>query len=77
MLAELGLGDDKQLLFIHFKVPGLSLDDGLVPLMSDQDVLTLLKFVPRYKEIDVYVESDVSLVEKHMMLVRVVSPQRV
>ena len=39
--------------------------------MSDQDVLTLLKFVPRYKEIDIYVETDVSLVEKHMLLVRV------
>ena len=38
--------------------------------MSDQDVLTLLKFVPWYKEIDVYVETDVSLVEKHMLLVR-------
>ena len=66
ILAELSLGNNKQLLFTHFRVPGLNLDDGLVPLMSDQDVKVLLNFVPRYKEIDVFVETDVSLVEKHL-----------
>ncbi|GKD42688.1 hypothetical protein Tco_1267333 [Tanacetum coccineum] len=47
-------------LFSHFRIPGKSLDEGLVPLISHQDVLSLLKYVPRYKEIKVYIE-------KHMM----------
>ncbi|PWA40597.1 auxin efflux carrier family protein [Artemisia annua] len=66
ILADIGLGDNEQKLFIHFRVPSLNLDDGLVPLMSDQDVKLLLNFVPRYKEVDVFVETDVSLVEKQL-----------
>nr|GEY96064.1 hypothetical protein [Tanacetum cinerariifolium] len=37
-------------------IPRKSLDEGMVPLISYQDVLSLLKYVPRYKEIKVYVE---------------------
>ncbi|PWA77083.1 transposase, MuDR, MULE transposase domain protein [Artemisia annua] len=66
ILAGLGLGDNEQKLFIHFRVPSLNLDDGLVPLMSDQDVKLLLNCVPRYKAVDVFVETDVSLVEKQL-----------
>ena len=44
----------------------MNLADGLVALMSDEEVKLLLNFVPRYKEIDVFVETDVSLVEKHL-----------
>ncbi|GKA37347.1 hypothetical protein Tco_0723912, partial [Tanacetum coccineum] len=39
-------------------IPGKSLDEGLVPLMSNQDVLSLLQYVPIYKEIKVYVEKN-------------------
>ena len=78
ILADLGLGDNEQKLFIHFRVPSLNLDDGLVPLMSDQDVKLFSNFVPRYKEVDVFVETDVSLVEKNCLSIRVgVRPQRV
>ncbi|GKB06184.1 hypothetical protein Tco_0834417 [Tanacetum coccineum] len=38
------------------RIPGKSLDEGLVPLMSNQDVLSLLQYVPIYKEIKVYVK---------------------
>ncbi|GKE48714.1 hypothetical protein Tco_1479972, partial [Tanacetum coccineum] len=38
-------------------IPRKSLGEGLVLLMSNQDVLSLLEYVPRYKEIDVYVEN--------------------
>ncbi|GJZ76711.1 hypothetical protein Tco_0641383 [Tanacetum coccineum] len=37
---------------------GKSLDEGLVPLMSNQDVLSLLQYVPIYKEIEAYVEKN-------------------
>ena len=66
ILADLGLGDNEQKLFYHFRVPSMNSDDGLVSLMLDQDVKLLLNFVPRYKEIDVFVETDVSLVEKQL-----------
>ena len=36
--------------------------------MSDHDVNILLKFLPIYKEIDVFEETYVSLVEKHLLL---------
>ncbi|GJX02108.1 hypothetical protein Tco_0186021, partial [Tanacetum coccineum] len=47
-----------------------SLDDGLIQLMADEDVLTLLKFVPRFKGVKVYIEADVPLIEQDMMKVR-------
>ncbi|GKB76468.1 hypothetical protein Tco_0943363, partial [Tanacetum coccineum] len=65
MLDELGLGNGI-LLFSHFKILGESFDEGLVPLIGDEDVLTLLKHVPKFREIEVYVEVDVSLVKQHM-----------
>ncbi|PWA76003.1 rcd1/Caf40 [Artemisia annua] len=49
MLDELGLGVDTKL-YTHFRILGESLDDGLVPLMSEEDMVTLLKYVPRFKE---------------------------
>nr|GEU49840.1 Gag-Pol polyprotein [Tanacetum cinerariifolium] len=65
MLDELGLGNGI-LLLSHFRITGESLDEGLVPLLGDEDVLTLLKYVPKFREIEVYVESFVSLVEQHI-----------
>ncbi|GJY32175.1 hypothetical protein Tco_0415670 [Tanacetum coccineum] len=59
MLEDLGIKGGK-FLFSHFRILGKSLDKGLAPLISHQDVLSLLKYVPRYKEIEVYVK-------KHMM----------
>ena len=57
MLRQFGLGDDDKIMFTHLRITGQYLDDGLIPLMSDQDVLTLFKYVPKFE--DVYVESDV------------------
>ncbi|GJS57803.1 hypothetical protein Tco_0652587 [Tanacetum coccineum] len=65
MLDELGLGNDV-LLFSHFKILGESFDEGLVPLIGDEYVLTLLKYVPKFIEIKVYVEVDVSLVKQYI-----------
>nr|GEV98479.1 hypothetical protein [Tanacetum cinerariifolium] len=57
MLEDLGIKDGS-ILFSHFRIPGKSLDEGLVPLMSNQDVLSLLQYVPIFKEIEVYVENN-------------------
>ncbi|GKG13445.1 hypothetical protein Tco_0350405, partial [Tanacetum coccineum] len=69
LLEDLGFKDGK-ILFSHFRILGKSLDEGLAPLMFDEDVLSLLWHAPRDREIEVYVENGVSLVEKQMMEVR-------
>ena len=56
MLKELGLGDDR-LMSTHFRISRQSFDDGLVPLVADEDVLTLVKYVPKFTEIEVYLEN--------------------
>nr|GEU71965.1 hypothetical protein [Tanacetum cinerariifolium] len=69
MLDELCLGDGR-LLFGHFKIPCVCFNDGLVLLMADEDVMKLLECVPMFREVDAYVEEDVSVVEQHMIEVR-------
>ncbi|GJV04456.1 hypothetical protein Tco_1338025 [Tanacetum coccineum] len=67
MLKELGLGDNNKIMFTHFKIHGMPLDDGFVPLMTNVDVIKLLNYVTGCKEIEVYIETDVSLVELHLV----------
>nr|GEY95177.1 hypothetical protein [Tanacetum cinerariifolium] len=43
------------------------LDEGLAPLMCDQDVISAFKFVLDLEKIEVYIETGVSLVEMHLM----------
>ncbi|GKE45519.1 hypothetical protein Tco_1472803 [Tanacetum coccineum] len=52
---------------VSHRILGKSLDEGLAPLMFDEDVLSLLWHAPRDREIEVYVENGVSLVKKQMM----------
>ncbi|GKD33782.1 hypothetical protein Tco_1249291 [Tanacetum coccineum] len=66
MCEDLGYIDCR-LLLTHFRIPWEPLDEGLLPLMSDEDVIRLLKYVPRLRELDVHIEIGVSLVERHMM----------
>nr|GEU95855.1 hypothetical protein [Tanacetum cinerariifolium] len=67
MLNDLGLGDNNQITFTRFRIPGMSLDDGLVLLMADVDVIKLLNYVAGCKEISVYRETGMSLVELHFV----------
>nr|GEV81602.1 vacuolar proton-inorganic pyrophosphatase [Tanacetum cinerariifolium] len=43
------------------------LDEGLLQLMSDKDVIRFLDYVPRFREVGVYIETSVALVERQMM----------
>ncbi|GJU80415.1 hypothetical protein Tco_1282780 [Tanacetum coccineum] len=36
-------------------------DEGLLPLMFEEDVIGFLEYVPRFREVEVYIETDVSL----------------
>ncbi|PWA41805.1 zeaxanthin epoxidase [Artemisia annua] len=69
MLDDLGLGDGS-ILFTHFRISRESLDHRLVPLMSVEDVVTMLKYVLRFKEIEVYIEEGFSSVEQHFLDMR-------
>ncbi|GJX55566.1 hypothetical protein Tco_0285463 [Tanacetum coccineum] len=55
------------LLLTHFRIPRESLNEGLLPLMSEEDMILFLEYVPRFREVEVYIETNVSLVERHMM----------
>ncbi|PWA51323.1 hypothetical protein CTI12_AA455980 [Artemisia annua] len=66
MLEDLGY-TDRTLVFTHFRIPVESLDDGLLPLMSDKDARRLVECVPIFKELELYIETGVSLVECQMI----------
>ncbi|PWA66303.1 hypothetical protein CTI12_AA328520 [Artemisia annua] len=66
MLEDLGYMD-RTLVFTHFRILGESLDDGLLPLMSDKYVRRLVEYVPIFKELELYIETGVSLVECQMI----------
>nr|GEV16202.1 hypothetical protein [Tanacetum cinerariifolium] len=66
MFKDLGCMEG-MLLFTHFRIPKQSLDYGLLPLMSEEDVIKFLKYVPRLREVEVYIETNFSFVEKHLM----------
>nr|GEU64957.1 alpha/beta hydrolases superfamily protein [Tanacetum cinerariifolium] len=50
MIEDLGFKDGR-ILFTYFWIPGKSLDEGLAPVMSDEDVFSMLWHVPRDREI--------------------------
>ncbi|PWA44570.1 hypothetical protein CTI12_AA514650 [Artemisia annua] len=66
MLKDLGY-TDRTLVYTHFRLPGESLDDGLLPLKSDEDVKTLVEYVPFFTQLELYIETGVSIVECEMM----------
>ncbi|PWA87833.1 hypothetical protein CTI12_AA108670 [Artemisia annua] len=40
----------------YYRIPGETLDVGLYPLRSDEDVMQMLDLIPTHREIEVYVE---------------------
>ena len=44
-------------LFYQYCKPNICLDYGLMPLGNDQDVLTMTAYIPRHREISVYIET--------------------
>ncbi|PWA70834.1 hypothetical protein CTI12_AA285380 [Artemisia annua] len=66
MLENLGY-TDRTLLFTHFRIPDESLDDGLLPLKSEEDVRRLVEYVPIFTQLELYIETGISVVECEMM----------
>ncbi|GKC92467.1 hypothetical protein Tco_1157909 [Tanacetum coccineum] len=69
LLEDLRFNDGK-ILFSPFRIPGKSLDEGFVLLMSKENLVNVLKYVPRYKEIEVDIKNGVSSIESHMIEAR-------
>ncbi|GJS15659.1 hypothetical protein Tco_0410131 [Tanacetum coccineum] len=67
MLDELGLWDNNKILYTHFRIHGMSLGNGMVLLIMDETVIKLLNYVPMCNEIEVHIETDVSLIEQHLV----------
>lgn len=40
----------------YYRIPGETLDVGLYPLKSDEDVMKMLDLIPTHREIEVYVK---------------------
>ncbi|GJS36294.1 hypothetical protein Tco_0534676 [Tanacetum coccineum] len=57
MFKDLGYIDGR-LLLTHFRIPRESLDEGLLQLMSDEDVSRFLEYVHSFREEEVYIEID-------------------
>ncbi|PWA52790.1 transposase, MuDR [Artemisia annua] len=66
MLEDLGY-TDRTLVFTHFKIHDESLDDGLLPLKSEEDVRRLVEYVHIFTQLELYIETGVSVVECEMM----------
>ncbi|PWA58579.1 hypothetical protein CTI12_AA361660 [Artemisia annua] len=66
MLEDLGY-TDRTIVFTHFKIPDESLDDGLLPLNSEEDVRRLVQYVPIFTQLELHIETGVSVVECEMM----------
>ncbi|PWA54404.1 hypothetical protein CTI12_AA434200 [Artemisia annua] len=66
MLEDLGY-TDRTLVYTHFRIPEESLDDGLLQLKSDEDVKTLVEYVPFFTQLELYIETGDSIVECEMM----------
>nr|GEX14958.1 transposase, MuDR [Tanacetum cinerariifolium] len=54
------LGYEKPSFDDYYKEPKTDLDNGLKKLSSDQDVLQMLKYVKKYKVIDLYVDHSIT-----------------
>ncbi|CAI9297114.1 unnamed protein product [Lactuca saligna] len=55
MIREIGYYADDTM-YYHYRIPNLDLDFGLKALGNDQDVISMIQFVPQNKVINVYVE---------------------
>lgn len=72
MIEKLGYKRKDCVMYYHFKIPNNDLDYGLQALGNDGDVLNLVRYVDKYKLIEVYIEHEHTVLETYWK-----SPQRV
>ncbi|KAJ9538150.1 hypothetical protein OSB04_030883 [Centaurea solstitialis] len=55
------------MMYYHFLIPNSELDFGLQAFASDQDVLSLLKYVPQHKLVSFYIEHGTTMLQTYFM----------
>ncbi|KAL4580013.1 hypothetical protein LXL04_016185 [Taraxacum kok-saghyz] len=62
MLEQLGYVN-RENMYYQFLIPEIELQYGLMPLVNDQDVIILCKYVSQAKVIDIYIEHKHTMIE--------------
>ena len=60
------LGYKNEVKFYHYKIPNTSLDEGLRPLVSDSDIIEMVKHIGSLKVIEVFTELWLSVIDHPM-----------
>ncbi|KAL4570744.1 hypothetical protein LXL04_026405, partial [Taraxacum kok-saghyz] len=63
MLEMLGYMNKEKMCY-QFGIPEIELEYGLMPLVNDQDVINLCKYVSYHKVIDIYIQHMPSMIEE-------------
>ncbi|GJU60721.1 cullin-1-like protein isoform X2 [Tanacetum coccineum] len=61
MLKTLGYPMKKNKMYYHFKIPNSNLDYGLQALGNDADVINLVRYIDKYRLIEVYIEHEYTI----------------
>ncbi|GJU97414.1 hypothetical protein Tco_1326685 [Tanacetum coccineum] len=61
MLKTLGYPMKKNKMYYHFKIPNSNLDYGLQALGNDADVINLVRYIDKYRLIEVYIEHEYTM----------------
>ena len=61
------LGYKNEVNFYHYKIPNTSLDEGLRPLVSDSDIIEMVKHIGSLKVIEVFTELWLSVIDHPML----------
>ncbi|GJT78822.1 hypothetical protein Tco_1045547 [Tanacetum coccineum] len=71
MLKTLGYPMKKNKMYYHFKIPNSNLDYGLQALGNDADVINLVRYIDKYRLIEVYIEHEYTVLDTYLK-----SPQK-
>ncbi|GKB39857.1 mutator type transposase [Tanacetum coccineum] len=71
MLKTLGYKNKKNKMYYHFKIPNNNLDHGLQALGNDADVMNLVRYIDKYRLIEVFIEHEYIVLETYFK-----SPQK-
>ncbi|GKF36718.1 hypothetical protein Tco_0113476, partial [Tanacetum coccineum] len=52
-------------MYYHFKIPNNNLDHGLQALGNDADVMNLVRYIDKYRLIEVFIEHEYTILETY------------
>ncbi|GKB15557.1 hypothetical protein Tco_0849480 [Tanacetum coccineum] len=66
MLKTLGYPMKKNKMYYHFKIPNSNLDYGLQAFGNDADVINLVRYIDKYRLIEVYIEHEYTVLDTYL-----------